>query len=171
MARPKKDKSASTETRHAFDGPQVEADELISFISDRNREDSERASDAGESRASIGQFLERTGVNKKAFSWGRQIVKQKKATDQADIIRSMKFLIPILEQHLLGNQPELDLPSAPSTMGGNGGEPLEPFTDELPGPSYDEDDSFLGELPDEAGDPDIQQEADDFEAALAGVEE
>lgn len=158
MARPKKSEGAKV--REAMDGPKFDTNELLSFIGARNLEDSERASDAATSRQQIGEFLEKTGINKKAMSWIRSLFKQKKQTDQADIIRSLKVLVPIAEQELLGNQPDF-LEGLTST------EPeasAVEVAEELPATSYDPDSELF---PD--GDAEIQTEADDFDEQLAGV--
>lgn len=80
----------------------IEHDELLTEIIDRNREDSDRASSAGTSRAAIKQFLETTGMNSKAFSWCRAILKQKKYSQRMDIIRSLEEALPMVKAHVIG---------------------------------------------------------------------
>lgn len=110
------------EVRAAFDGPDLEHDKLIDQIEARNREDSERASSAGESRQKIGQFLDDTAMNSKAFSWCRQILKVGEKADgqnkAMDIIRSLETALPMLKDHVAGQgSMEMDLDGPP---GGNG---------------------------------------------------
>lgn len=90
--------------RQAFDGPDIDHDTLISRASRHNDEDAERASSAGETRADIGNFLEDTGLNSKAYSVLRQIMKVAgKSQDKAmDIIRSLKTGLPMVESHVAG---------------------------------------------------------------------
>lgn len=69
----------------------IEHDELLTQIIDRNREDTDRASSAGESRAAI-----------KEFSWCRAILKQKKYSSRMDIIRSLEEALPMVKAHVIG---------------------------------------------------------------------
>lgn len=103
-----KKKSEGEEVRQAFDGPEIEHDVLISNMAARNAEDAERASSAGESRSAIGVFLETTGMNSKAYSWMRQILKKKKQADQMDIIMSLEVALPMVKAHVAG-QGEADM--------------------------------------------------------------
>lgn len=80
----------------------IEHDTLLTEIIDRNREDTERASSAGESRAAIKDFLERTSMNSKAFSWCRAILKAKKYSQRMDIIRSLEEALPMVKAHVIG---------------------------------------------------------------------
>jgi hypothetical protein len=95
-------KSEGKTVREAFDGPDIEHDELIAHMAARNIEDSERASSAGESRQKIGAFLDETGMNSRAYSWIRSILKQKTREKQMDIIRSLKASLPMVEAHVAG---------------------------------------------------------------------
>jgi hypothetical protein len=158
-------KSEGAEVRHAMDGPDVDHDRLISFASARNEEDAERASSAGESRQLIGEFLEDTGMNGKALSWLRVILKQKKTEKAMDIIRSLEHGLPMVKQHLGGQQSEMDLDAddPPETFDPDDAE-LNEAADSLPGPSYEQD--FTP-----GGDPEIAEDADDFDRHLAEVEE
>lgn len=137
----------------AFTGPAIEHDELIGFSAARNEEDRKRASSAGESRAKIKEFLEDTGMNGKALSWLRQILKTADKDDgQAkamDIIMSLKKALPMIEAHVAGQGNmsfDLEGPAEPAD-----GEIEEPATD------YDGDD------------PDIAEEDAAFNAHLAEV--
>jgi len=100
---------ATTEGRSvnvAFTGPSIEHDKLIAFSATRNAEDRKRASSAGESRATIKEFLDETGMNGKALSWCRQILKIADKDDgQAkamDVIMSLKKCLPMIESHVSG---------------------------------------------------------------------
>jgi hypothetical protein len=174
-------KSEGAAVRAAMDGPSIEHDALIDQIEARNREDKQRASSAGESRAAIKEFLEDTDLHPKAFSMFRTILKlldrdngQHKAQD---LIRSLKAGIPLVEAHV-GGQPDMfdragdDL--APAA-------PIEPATladvahltgdDGYPDPDLDEDLEDMDEG-DETGpfDDDLDEDAADFEDAIADLE-
>ncbi len=69
-------KSEGAAVREAFDGPEVEHDALISFYEARIAEEHARSSDASESAAKVNQFLEETGLNSQACSWGKSILKK-----------------------------------------------------------------------------------------------
>ena len=97
-----KKKTEGEEVRQAFDGPDIDHDVLISNMAARNDEDAERASSAGESRSAIGAFLEETGMNSKAYSWCRQILKKKKQADQMAIIMSLETALPMIKAHVAG---------------------------------------------------------------------
>lgn len=129
MARRKK--GDGTASRIAMNGPDVDPDEMIDFALARNREDAARASDAGESRQMIGDFLERTSLNKKAFAFSRTILKAaaKDTAKGMDIIRSVEAVLPAIRAHVAGQGTgEMEL------------EPDEP--DDLPKPSYAPDADF-----------------------------
>lgn len=104
MARAKK--SDGEEIRQAMDGPDIEHDTLIAFAAARNDEDRRRNTSAGESRAKIREYLDETGLNSKALSWLRQILKTNEKDDgQAkamNIIRSLKKALPMVEAHVAG---------------------------------------------------------------------
>jgi hypothetical protein len=86
----------------------VDAGEVLEVMGDFNTRDGERASDAASDRQEIGQYLEKTGLNKKAFSHGRMVLRMKKPTDRADWLRSMRVLFPIIEAEI-EKQTSLDL--------------------------------------------------------------
>lgn len=109
-----KTKSDGQQIRETLDGPKVEHDALISFYAARAHEAGERSSDAGESADKTAKFLDETGLNSQAHRWGGSIVgKLKKKDGQSkamDIIRSMKVLLPMLENHVAGQgSAEMDL--------------------------------------------------------------
>jgi hypothetical protein len=87
-------------------GPDIDHDTLIGKIEGWNREDRGRASTAAETRGDIGGFVERTGMNAKALSMLRTIMKaadkdggQSKAMD---IIMSLKKGLAMVEAHVAG---------------------------------------------------------------------
>jgi hypothetical protein len=150
--------SEGSDVRRAYDGPDIEHDQLIGFIEARNREDGERASSAGESRQMIGDFLEQTNMNAKALSTCRTIMKQKTTDKAMDIVRSLEAALPMLKAHLGGQQSEMDLdPSEPEFVDPDAELP------DLPKPSYKPDFS-------PTGDADIDDETVAFEDNLAEVQ-
>lgn len=101
------------DVRRAYDGPDIEHDTLIGRAAQHNMEDSERASSAAETRADIGSFVDETGLNKKAYSVLRQIMKMgDKSEDKAmDVIRSLEKGLPMVKSHIGGQTTtEMDLP-------------------------------------------------------------
>jgi hypothetical protein len=156
--------SEGHEVRLAFSGPDIEADALIDFISARNRDDRRAASISGESRAAIKEFLDETGMNSKALSWCRAIVKTLDKDDgQAkamDVIRSLKKALPMIEQHVTGNTTAdmfdgmtADEPSAPITEDDLSFLSADPDHD--PGESDADDDGFDDAVADALGDDNV----------------
>lgn len=82
-------------------------DDFIADVTARNREDSERAQSAGESRQKIAEFLDETGLHPKAYSFCRMVLRQKKYAAQSDILRSMKEALPHVEAYVMGNQADM----------------------------------------------------------------
>lgn len=157
MARKKKGEGETV--RIAFDGPSLDHDKTIGEMEARNREDGERASSAGESRAAIKAFLDDTNMNPKAFSWCRVILKANDK-DQAkvmDMIRSLEVALPMVKAHVSGQQGDLftddDDPDFADL-------PVEPVSDVVPddmrAPSYGPDAVFA-------------DDQDDFDRQLAAV--
>ena len=137
-----------------------DADKFIDFALERNSEDRGRAEDAGASRQKIGQFIDQTGINGKALSWGRQILKvnDKKNGEQKaiDIILSLEEVLPAVKNHVLGQGTgQLGL-GDPADYEAEGDEP----------PADDPDDDLVP-----VGDEDIDDEAQAFEANLADLDE
>lgn len=150
--------SEGAAVRRAHDGPDIEHDKLLGFIEARNREDKDRASSAGESRQKIGTFLDESGMNGKALSWCRQIVKVSGKSDgqnkAMDIIRSLEAALPMVKNHVGGQQAEM-FDGEP--------EPVEPVGDE--------DDPRVPPPDDgEEGDEEIAQETAEFEDAVAALD-
>lgn len=155
-------KSEGKSVNVAFKGPSIEHDELIGFSAARNDEDRKRASSAGESRAKIKEWLEETGMNGKALSWLRQILKTADKDDgQAkamDVIMSLKKGLPMVEAHVAGQGTgSLDL---------DGEEPAAPehhdpdFDDEIEATMASEDPDYDGD------DPEMAAESDEFMAEV-----
>lgn len=117
-------------------GVSVTYDDLINEISDRNREDSERASSAGESRQKIKEFLDKTGVHPKVFSFARSILRQKKHTVQIDMMRSVEEVMPLVKACVDGNHGQADMFDGPADYS-------EP--DEFEGDDPDQDPARFGE--------------------------
>ena len=148
----------------AFNGPKIDHDQFIGFAAERNGEDRKRASSAGASRAKIKEFLEETGMNGKALSWLRQILKTADKDDgQAkamDIVMSLKKALPMVEAHVAGQgTAEMDFGDAPSAADMFTGKPDEPAEPEgQPESTY------------EGSNAEIAAEDAAFEAHLANVE-
>lgn len=171
-----KKSNEGAKVRQAYDGPQVEYDEIMDKHQKWAAEEGDAASDAGTRRQQIGAFVEKTGLNNKAFSQFRAGMKQKKDESRQDWLRSMKILIPLAEQAIVGN-------GTPDMLESGLGDPAD-YEDPEDTPEEDEDDGIGAELEDgddlDPADPDdddegdeedgedtIQDDAEDFEAALA----
>ena len=156
--------------RTSFDGPDVDHDRLIGFIDARNREDRERSSSAGESRQMIGEFIENTAFNGKALAFLRQIkkvaLKDNGQAKAADIIRSLKVGLPMIENDILG-QGTADMfeGDEPEPLMDGAGLDYHPY---LSNRAMSDDWPEDGQ-PDAPRDPQIAEDEDDFEAALAQV--
>lgn len=106
--------SEGAAVRRAMDGPELDHDELIGNIEARLAEEYERSSDASESGAKIKQFIEKTELNSKAYTWLKAILKVLEKKDgQAkamDIIRSIEAGLPMVKNHVAGQgSMEMDL--------------------------------------------------------------
>lgn len=103
--------SDGADVRRAYDGPDIDHDTLIGTAARHNMEDGDRASSAAETRQDIGEFIERTGMNNKAYSIIRQIMKiGDKSQDKAmDVIRSLQKGLPMVESHI-GGQTTQEMP-------------------------------------------------------------
>lgn len=106
------------DVRLAYDGPDIDHDQLIGRAARHNMEDAERASSAAETRQDIGAFLESTGLNNKAYSVLRQIMKAgDKSQDKAmDMIRSLEKGLPMVKSHI-GGQTTIDMELEPVDEG------------------------------------------------------
>ena len=147
-------------------------DKLLKKLTEWAGLETDRASEVGLQRADMKEFLEATGWEKTALSWARRLDKMS-VEKRADLLRSLDDLREILRTHWDDQSSgEMDLSGkvVPFTNG--------PADDDAPAkgnaPSYvadlDIDDAPVS-FDDAAGDPDIQEEADDFEAALAEAAE
>ncbi len=76
----------------------VHTDKILNTISAINGHERERASDAGEDRAEIGNLLDLTGLNKRAFAFVRMLDKQE-ADKRDDILRSLHPLLELMGGH------------------------------------------------------------------------
>jgi hypothetical protein len=79
---------------------EIDTDAVLAKMGEFNEADSERASDAGESRQQIGEFLEETGLNNKAFSHCRMVLRMKKDDKRQDWLRSMLALLPMMQEQI-----------------------------------------------------------------------
>jgi hypothetical protein len=106
--------------RAAFDGPIVRHDQLLGFVSARNRDDEDAASIAGDSRAATREFLEETGLNSQALSWGRVIVKKLRQDNgeakALDVLRSLDVILPMIRAHVEGQSTPDMFEAAPITL-------------------------------------------------------
>lgn len=107
-------KSEGQQVREAFDGPEVEHDDLINQIQARAAEQHERSSDASESAAKVSVFIEKTGLNTQAFSWLSSILKKLPKKDgqnkAMDVIRTLEVGLPMIKNHVAGQGTnEMDL--------------------------------------------------------------
>ena len=156
------------DTEEAIEPIEVSYEKFISFATARNQEDAERASSAGESRQKIGEFLDETGVNSQALSWSRTILKKKKYSQQMDIIRSMEELLPLVKAKVEGGQSAMDF------SGSDEQRPVDPADEsDLMGHNGGPDDEEPAADPEgpEDGDPELAEEADDFDRHLSAAEE
>lgn len=96
MAKAAKKKPADSQSEADFT-----PDELVQAMKEFNTEDSERASDAGESRQRIGAYLEKTKLNNKAFAFFRGLLRAKKETTRRDILRSVELILPAIKAEII----------------------------------------------------------------------
>lgn len=108
----------------------VDHDTLLGEIGRVKKEEGARKSDAAESGAKTKEFLEETRLNSQAFSWMCSIVKKLDKKDgeskAMDIIRSLEAGLPMIKNHVLGQQDEMDLEpeeSAPTGVDDSGEDP------------------------------------------------
>lgn len=130
----------------------VHYDKIVNSFAAWKSGERDRASDAGEMRAEIGQLLELTGLNKKAVSFVRALDKLEQDKRDA-VLRSLHPLLDLMDRAWNGNR-------TPDMFDEQ--DPVEPATDAPRKPSYKAD-------LDVGGDPDIAAEADDFSKHLADV--
>lgn len=109
--------SSTAQAEQPTDDITVNQAQLLEHMFARIAEEVERSSDASESADKTDKFLEQTGLNSQAYSWGRSILKKlpKKngALKAMDIILSLKVILPMLQDHvenLGGAQMDFDGP-------------------------------------------------------------
>lgn len=99
-------KSEGQQVCEAFDGPDIEPDQLIDQIEARAREQHARSSDASESAAKVSAYLDKTGMNSQAYSWLSSILKKLPKKDgqhkAMDVIRTLEEGLPIIKNHVAG---------------------------------------------------------------------
>lgn len=135
----------------------INEDKLVTKIAQWRGEDADRASSAGETRGDIKSFLEATGWEKTALSWVRKLDKMSEEK-RDDTLRSFDDLRGVLSTYWDGNKtPDMFTKTDDA---------VEPVDDEPighnGGPEWE---------PDEDGDAEIAEEADDFDKALAEAAE
>lgn len=138
---------------------EIDKDRVLEAMQGFNTEDSERASDAGESRQRIGQFLEETSLNNKVFSHCRMVLRMKKDDKRQDWLRSMKAMLPLMEEQIAANgtKDAFDVPADAMAQA------AEPQSDEAFGDGPGDTDGA------DTVDPEIASEADEFAAAADAV--
>ena len=140
-------------------------DRIINTVNSIISNERERASGAGEDREKIGALIEQTGVHAKSMAFVKMLHKQE-PDKRADILRSFDALRAEFEKNW-GGQKTAD-------MFGDDKQDVKPAPQGGNAPSYVADLDLSDETPvsfDDDGDPDIQEEADDFETALAEAAE
>lgn len=143
----------------------IHDDKLLKKIAQWKGEDASRASEVGEQRAEIKDFLELTGWNKTALAWMRKLDKLDE-DKRDDILRSFDDLRGTLDKHWNGQStPDM---FATAEAAAEEAEAPEPLAD---GETIDDDDDAPDPDDDEDGDPEIAAEADDFEAHLAQIDD
>lgn len=148
------------------DEPVCDHDKLFSEIFARAKEERARKIDAGESAAETKKFLDETKLNSQAHSWGRSIIKKLDMKDgenkAMDVIRSLNFLLPMLENHVVGqgtSEMDLDAPEPDKAMGKPTADVATPEDDgeEMIGEPADAeiaaDDAAFTEAADDLGEP------------------
>lgn len=150
------------------------ADKIVNSVVRWRQQDADRASEVGDQRENIKQFLEITGIHKTALSWVRKLDKMEPAK-RDDLLRSFDAVRnDVMEPHWSGNK-------TPDMFDS----PVEPVPDAVPAemrkPSYD--DNF--DPADDDGEPswreekqiqneaeaELEAEADDFDTHLAAAAE
>ncbi len=131
----------------------INEDKLLRKLGQWKGEDADRASEVGEQRADIKEFLEQTGWNKKALSHIRALDKMSQEK-RDDYFRSFDDMRAIMEPAWDGQKtPDMFVDQDAVSPG------------DLPAPSFRPDPDF----PEAPRDPEIAAEADQFERHLAEV--
>lgn len=129
----------------------VHFDKITGLMGRLKSRETARASDAGEDRQEIGEMLELTGVNKKAFSWTRALDKME-PEKREDVLRSFDALRDMLDPHWEGQ-------STPDMLDG------EPPADEAPEEDTEDDPQTV-----DVG-PHVEEEDAETEEFNAAVDE
>ena len=112
-------------------GLEIDHDDLITQIEERSAEEYARGSDAAESGAKLKEYLEETGMNSQAFSWCKTILKKLPKKDGAikamDVIQSLKIALPMIENHVQGQQSTMDLDTAKEQAPDEDADKVTPF--------------------------------------------
>lgn len=124
----------------------VHFDKITGLMGRVKSREASRASEAGEDREDIGSMLELTGLNKKAFSWGRMLDKME-PEKREDVLRSFDALRDMLEPHWDGQ-------TTPDMLDGK---PPVDEADEEP----EDDESEEEPEPEDAETADFNKEVDD----------
>lgn len=124
------------EVRKAFDGPKIDYDTFIDHHADQIEHEDAASSEMGSARAKRKEFLDETNLHSKAVSAMRVGLKIKKEQDRVAWVKSMKALLPLVEQRITGNVTQ-DM-----FEGGSGDEQDEPERDPDAGELADEEAEF-----------------------------
>lgn len=116
-------------------------EKIVTNMARWKSDEKNRASDAGDMREEIGNLLDLTGLNKKAFAFVRMLDKQE-PDKREDILRSLKPLLEMMDTHWNGNK-------TPDMFDEN--EPVEPAAPGKPSYDPDADLSEIGVLSDDVG--------------------
>ena len=100
-------KNEGAVVRNAFDGPKVDADKLLDCHSKWFIAEQSANSDAGVRRQEIGALADEMSLNGTAMSQFRAGMKMKNKDKQRDWVRSVRALLVVAEQAILGNQPDM----------------------------------------------------------------
>lgn len=131
----------------------VHHDKILNTFNKHIGHERDRASEAGADREEYGKMLELCGLNKKATGWMKALHKME-ADKRDDVLRSFDALRVEMEK-AWGGQKTPDM-----------------FTEDLPVAATNDDD-FFNDMAEPAPDlpQDFTEEVNDFEAALAGVDQ
>lgn len=127
-------------------------DKIINTFNKHIGHERDRASEAGADREEYGKMLELCGLNKKATGWMKALHKME-ADKRDDVLRTFDALRVEMEK-AWGGQKTPDMFSD---------------DDDAVEPADDEPEAYDTVYDESPVDPEIQEEADDFEAALAGA--
>lgn len=112
----------------------IKPDEIMNKHKTWHSGEKDAAVSAGKRREAIGTYREGCGINAKAFSQFRAGLKIKGEGDRKDWLRSMQLLLPVAEQEIFGNEPDMfpveaggdDADGVPADAPDDGGAAAEP---------------------------------------------